>query len=108
MRPVTQVIAGVADSLPVPIDQYLDPTNVSLTVLNAGNDATYTVEWTQDDIWNTPQNTWTWFQGPANLIAATGNQAGALEAPVAAVRCRVTVAGAAPVSFIVRQAGAAQ
>ena len=104
MRPVfvsTPVAGG--NSPAVPLDQYLTPFNISLEA-DINGVATYTVEWTQSDIWNTDPATWIWQPGPANLVGAVTSQVGSLISPVAAVRCRQT-AGAGNVSFVVRQAG---
>lgn len=103
MRPVILTQTGAGSTAPVPLDQYLTPFEVSLAVILTGA-ATYTVEWTQDDIWNTNPSAWTWFPAAANLVGATDNETGTLTSPVAAVRLRQTAGGGSS-KLIVRQSG---
>jgi hypothetical protein len=107
MRPVQVSTAGSGtETAPVPLDQYLNPFSVSMACIVTGV-ATYTVEWTNDGIWDPAFDpaTANWFPGPANLVGAVDNEAGSLQAPVAAVRCRQT-AGAGSVTMRVTQSGA--
>lgn len=107
MRPVQVSTAGNGTATaPVPLDQYLTPFSVTMSCIVSGA-ATYTVEWTNDNIWDPAFNpaTAVWFPGPANLVGAVDDEAGSLSAPVAAVRCRQT-AGAGSVTMRVTQAGA--
>lgn len=106
MRPVTvQAGASPASSPVVPLDLYLTPFNVTLQCIVNGV-ATYSVEWTNDDVFSPTfdPNTANWFAAAANLTGATTNQVGTLQAPVTAVRVRTT-AGAGSVSMRVTQAG---
>lgn len=106
MRPVTVSVTGPGVTPPVPLDQYLTPFEVSLAAINPSG-ATYTVEWTQDNIWDPNFNpaTANWTNGPANMVGAVDTEYGTLISPVAAVRLRQTV-GAGTTQLIVRQAGA--
>jgi len=109
MRPVRVSTAGTGTATaPVPLDQYLNPFSVTMSCIVTGV-ATYTVEWTNDNIWDPAfnPNTANWFQAAANLVGAVDNEAGSLDAPVAAVRCRQT-AGAGSVTMTVTQSGAAR
>jgi hypothetical protein len=107
MRPVTVSTSGNGTSTaPVPLDVYLNPFNVTMQCIVTGV-ATYTVEWTNDDIWAAGWNpaTANWFPAAANLVGATTSQVGTLTSPVTAVRCRQT-AGAGSVQMRVTQSGA--
>lgn len=88
----------------VPVDQNLDPGNISIAVEVTGA-VTYTVEWTQDDVFAAAPGPFVWFPAAGNLVAATTTQAGAIVSPISAVRARVT-AGQGIVNLIVRQSGA--
>ena len=105
MRPVRVTTDGVSVSPPIPIDQYLNPTNIGLGVVISGA-VTYTVEHTFDDVFDPAFNpaTATWFPHPtlaALIVSADGN----LAFPPSAVRLNQTAgAGSAILNLI--QAGA--
>lgn len=103
MRPIVRSITGVANDVPVPLDIYLIPFNVSIAVTVSGT-ITYSVQWTQDDPFNPPAAGLTWFAGPTNLQAATDNEAGSLVSPVRAVRL-ITTAGTGTATMTINQAG---
>lgn len=110
MRPVTVSTTGIGAALaspPVPLDQYLTPFQVTLQCTVNGA-ATYSVEWTSDDIWAPGWSPLTanWFAAAANLTGAVDAEAGSLVSPVSAVRIRQT-AGGGTATMVVRQAGAA-
>lgn len=105
MRPVRVSTSGVSVSDPIPIDQYLNPTNIGLGVVVNGA-ATYTVEHTFDDVFDEAFNpaTATWFPHPT-LAGLSANADGNLAFPPAAVRLNQTAgAGSAILNLI--QAGA--
>lgn len=103
MRPITISQTGVGNSVPIPVDIYLTPFNVTLAVEVTGT-VTYSVVWTTDDVWNTPAANLTWNAAAANLTAATTSQVGSLISPVTAVQLQVT-AGTGTASLRVVQAG---
>jgi len=112
MRPIRLTVVGVNVSLPIPIDQYLDPTSIAVgIVINAGATGTYTLEHTFDDVFDSAFDpfTATWFEhdDPA-LVAATTNQDGNFAFPPSAVRLNVTVSNgnAAGITLNLLQAGA--
>lgn len=110
MRPITQTLtdaSGGAKATPViPCDLYLTPTNISLQVTVTGA-ATYTVEYTNDDVFavgynpNAASSQWTALTG---MTAATANASTTIVSPVTAVRMRQT-AGAGSTTLRVVQAG---
>lgn len=108
MRPVRQSTLGVMNTPIIPLDIYLKPFQVSLRAVITGA-PTYTVEYTEDDIWaagydpDAGTSTWLPLDG---MTAAVANAYTTLTSPVTAVRMRQTV-GAAPnaVALTVLQAG---
>jgi hypothetical protein len=105
MRPVRVVVTGIDVSAPIPIDQYLNPTNIGLGVVISAT-ATYTVEHTFDDVWDEAFNpaTATWFPHPT-LAAQSANADGNLAFPPTAVRLNVA-ASTGTVTLNLIQAGA--
>ena len=105
MRPVRITQTGVGVSLPIPIDQYLDPTNIGLGVTVNGV-ATYTIEHTFDDVFDPLFNpaTATWFPHPT-LVGQTANMDGNYAFPPTACRISQT-AGAGSTTLNLIQAGA--
>jgi len=111
MRPITySILNGPATGVPIPLDLYLNPFNVSLQVTITGA-PTYTVEFTNDDVYSPTYNpasgNWTALAG---MTAATANANATLISPATAVRIRQT-AGVGPANAVqlrVTQAGAAQ
>lgn len=105
MRPVRVVVTGIDVSAPIPIDQYLNPTNIGLGVVISAT-ATYTVEHTFDDVWDENFNpaTATWFPHPT-LAALSANADGNLAFPPTAVRLNVS-ASTGDVTLNLIQAGA--
>jgi len=104
MRPVRVTTSGVSVSLPIPIDQGVNPTNIGLGVVVTGA-ATYTVEHTFDDVFDEAFNpaTATWFPHPT-LQTLSANADGNLAFPPTAVRLNQTAgAGSAILNLI--QAG---
>lgn len=105
MRPVRVTTSGVSVSSVVPIDKYLNPTNIALAVIVNGA-ATYTVQHTFDDVFAPTFNpaTATWFDHPT-LAALAVNADGNYAYPPTGVRLNQT-AGAGSATLVVNQAGA--
>lgn len=107
MRAVRQTLSAGGAELgpPIPIDQYLNPTNIGLGVVIDAT-ATYTVEHTFDDVFDEAFNpvTATWFPHPT-LAALSANADGNLAFPPSAVRINIA-ANTGSVFFNVLQAGA--
>ena len=105
MRPIYQTVVGIATSLPVPIDHYISPCQLSLTGLVKTGAPNFSFQYTVDDIWaNTfDPATATWFPitGATGVLINTSLQ---FNIPATAVRLVSTVA-ATSVQFIVIQAG---
>jgi hypothetical protein len=104
MRPITLTTTGVQVSAVCPLDIYISPFNVTLDVVLNGA-ATYTVEYTDDDIFAKTFNpaTANWIPH-ADLTAKAAAAQGTLISPVRAVRLNQT-AGAGSASLRVIQAG---
>lgn len=103
MRPVTLSQTGVGNSVPIPVDIYLTPFNVTLAVEVTGT-VTYSVVWTTDDVWNIVAGSLNWNAAASNLTGATTNQIGSLVSPVSAVQLQVT-GGTGTATLRVVQAG---
>ena len=96
---------GVGGSIPIPVDTYLTPTNIGLSVEITGT-VNVTVQHTFDDIWSTnPSAILDWFDHPT-LAGETGNQDGNLAFPPRAVRL-LTNSGVGTCVLNLVQAGAA-
>lgn len=107
MRPITRALTGVGNDVPVPMDLYQRPFNVSIAVAVSGAAITYSVQWTQDDVWASGYNpaTGNWFAAAGNLTGAVDNEAGSIISPVTAIRL-ITTAGTGTATMRVVQAGA--
>lgn len=101
MRPVRVTQTGVGASVPIPVDIYCPSSDKGVYVEVTGT-ATYTVQVTPDDVYDSTV-TPTWFNvSNANLVAATTNQEGVIDDPCTAVRINQTV-GAGSTKLIVIQ-----
>lgn len=92
MRPIRQTVTGVGQTPPIPLDMNLNPFSVSLgVVLNNDPGVTYTVEYTESDVWaegyDPDMDTWIPLDGQEDAVA---NSNTFLVSPVTAVRMRVT------------------
>lgn len=106
MRPITLSTLGVQNTAVAPMDLYLTPFNVSLQAVITGA-PTYTVEYTNDDVFSPTFNPATANWTPvAGMTAAVASANATLISPVTAIRMRQT-AGAAPnaVQLRITQAG---
>lgn len=106
MRPVRVTVTGVAASAPIIISNYTSPCNVGIGIKISAT-ATYTVQFTFDDIFAASFNpaTATWYNSTDTLVVnATTNQSTNIAFPVTAVRINVT-ASTGTVTMTVIQAG---
>lgn len=105
MRPVRVSTTGISVSPPIPIDQYLNPTDIGLGV-DITAPATVTIEHTFDDVWDENFNpaTATWYPHPT-LAAVVADADGNYAFPPTACRINQT-AGAGSCILNVIQAGA--
>lgn len=97
---------ALGGSIPIPIDQYLNPTTIALGVVVTGT-VNVTVEHTFDDIFtDDPSTIHTWFNHDSgDLVGLTTNQDGNYAFPPRA--CRLfTNSGIGTAQFSVIQAGA--
>lgn len=108
MRPITRVQTNVGNDVPIPLDIYLTPFNITIQCVISGG-PTYTVQYTDDDVfavgYNPATGNWT---NHANLTAQTGNSIGTIISTVTAIRLQVTAVTAPTdsVQMRVTQAGA--
>jgi len=105
MRPVRVSTSGISVSPVIPIDQYLNPTNIGLGVDITGV-ATVTVEHTFDDVFAEDFNpaTAVWFPHPT-LAGIAVDSDGNYAFPPAGIRLNQTL-GAGSATLNVIQAGA--
>jgi hypothetical protein len=108
MRPVRLTQTGVGDTAPVPFNLYSAPTNIALGATILSGAATYTVQYTFDDVQEPGYDpaTGNWVDH-AYMTAKTASADSNIAYPVVAVRMRVT-AGAGTVRLVVIQAGGPQ
>jgi hypothetical protein len=105
MRPVQVSTDGVSVSAVIPIDVYLNPTNIALGVVITGT-ATVTVQHTFDDVFaeDFDPSTATWFDHPT-IDDATDDEDGNYAFPPRGVRLNQTAGTGSAVLTLV-QAGA--
>ena len=101
MRPVTVTVVGAGQSVPIPLDLYLTPFNVSLFLILVSGVIDATVEYTGNDVFN-PDEVLTWFPH-ADLQNEVASITGTIISPVRAVR--LVNAGTGTVSLQVVQSG---
>lgn len=89
---------------PVPVDTYLNPGNVNVSVTLTGS-VNYTVQYTLDDVQSMLPTQLNWFSAPAALVGASSNQAASISTPIRALRL-VTNSGAGTAKMTVVQSGA--
>jgi len=105
MRPIRVTQTGVGTSQVIPIDQYLNPTDIGLGVTINGA-VTATIEHTFDDVFDPAFNpaTATWFPHPT-LAGINASADGNYAFPPTACRINQT-AGAGSTTLNLIQAGA--
>ena len=94
MRPKKVTVTGVANSAWLPVDYKQDPTNIGIGCVLVSGTATYSVQHTFDDVFDSAV-TPVAFQN-SGINAATASADGNYAFPVRAVRLSVT-AGSSPV-----------
>lgn len=109
MRAIRLSLSSAASTVPIPMDQYLDPFNVGLSVdLSAGASLTYTVEHTFQNVYDPAFDpaTAVWYPN-TGLSAKTASTDGNYSFPVSAIRLRVSVYASGTATLNVLQAGIA-
>jgi hypothetical protein len=107
MRPIRLTVGSAAASQVIPMDQYISPFNVGLSVnLSAGANLTYTVEHTFDDVFapTFDPSTAKWYSH-ATLASQTASGTGNYAYPVSAIRLNVTPYTSGTATLNVLQAG---
>lgn len=94
MRPHTVTVTGVATSNWIPIDYKQDPMNIGIGCVIVSGTATYTVEHTFDDVFDSTVTPVAFAN--SGITAQTTNKDGNYAYPIRAIRLNVT-AGASPV-----------
>ena len=94
MRPKKITVSAVAASAWLPVDYKQDPMNLSVGCVVVSGTATYSVEYTFDDVFD-PAVTPVAF-ALSTINAATTSKDGVINQPVRAIRLNVT-AGTSPV-----------
>jgi hypothetical protein len=97
---------GVGASMPIPLDQYISPFNVSIGCDVTGT-INYTVQFTLDDVFaGTGVGPFTWFAHP-DITGSTADDTGTYISPVSATRV-LTNSGTGSVAVTLMQAGIGQ
>lgn len=107
MRPVRVQVGSATTSAVVPMDQYISPFNVGISVdLSAGANLTYTVEHTFEDVfasgWDPATARW---YPHSSLSAKTASSDGNYAYPVSAIRLNVTAYTSGTANMNLLQAG---
>lgn len=95
MRPKKITVTGVGTSNWIPVDYKQDPFSLSVGCVIVSGSATYTVEYTYDDVLD-PAVTSPVAFALSSVSAATTSKDGVISQPVRAVRLNTT-AGTSPV-----------
>lgn len=102
MRTVKLTQTGVGASAPVVVDYIGVPSEISWAVNTKGAPATYTIQYTPDDVFNTPAASVVWFNDP-NGTSLTANAINVIKMPVRALRLSVASGAAGGIDFTVNQ-----
>ena len=107
MRPVWLTQTGVGTTNPVPFNLYAAPTNIALGATLLSGAATFTVQYTFDDVqapgYNPAMGNWVDHPYLTDKVASTDSN---IAYPVVAVRLKVT-SGSGTVRLAIIQAGTA-
>jgi len=106
-RPIRVSVGAVAVSAPIPLNNYSTPFNVGIGCdLSAGGSATYTVQYTFDDVFAAGfvAASAAWFD-LTGITAQVADKDGSITAPCTAVRLNVTIWASGTVTMTVIQAG---
>lgn len=102
MRTVKITHIGAGASTPVVVDYIGSPSEVSWAVNTKGAPATYTIQHTPDDVFNTPAASVVWFNDP-NGTSLSASAANVIKMPVRAVRVNVASGAATGIDFTINQ-----
>jgi hypothetical protein len=104
MRPVVYTVTGTETSNVYPLDHYVSPFNIALSVLVSGT-SNYTVQYTFDDVFAKGYNpaTGNWVNHP-NLTSQTATQDSNIAYPVRGIRI-IANSGAGTATLTAIQAG---
>jgi hypothetical protein len=94
MRPKKVTVSSVAASAWLPVDYKQDPMNLGVGCVLVSGTATYSVEYTFDDVFDATVTPVAF--ALSTITAATTSKDGVINTPVRAIRLNVT-AGASPV-----------
>ncbi len=94
MRPKKVTVSSVAASAWLPVDYKQDPMNLGVGCVLVSGTATYSVEYTFDDVFDTAVTPVAFALSTINAATASAN--GVINTPVRAIRLNVT-AGTSPV-----------
>ena len=94
MRPKKITVSSVAASAWLPVDYKQDPMNLAVGCVVVSGTATYSVEYTYDDVFDSTVTPVAF--ALSTITAATTSKDGVINQPVRAIRLNVT-AGASPV-----------
>lgn len=105
MRPVVLTVSGVGSSSVCPPDNYVTPFNIALGV-NVSGTATYTVQYTFDDVFARAYNpsTGNWTNHPT-LAGQTATKDSNIAYPVTGIRLITTVGTTGSATLTIIQAG---
>lgn len=102
MRTVKITHTGVGATDPVVVDYIGAPSEISWAVNTKGLPATYSIQYTFDDVFNTPLASIHWFDD-INGVNLTISKNNAIKMPVRAVRLNVTSGAAGGIDFTIIQ-----
>ena len=103
MRQVVFTVTGVGESKVCPIDTYISPSNMGMSVIVSGT-ITYKVQYTFDNVFASTYDpaTGNWFDHPTLVGSASANSN--IAYPVTGIRL-VTTAGSGSATLTIIQAG---
>lgn len=102
MRTVKITHTGVGASAPVVVDYIGAPSEISWAVSTKGAPATYSIQYTPDDVFIAPAANVVWFNDP-NGTSLTANAMNVIKMPVRAVRLNVASGAAGGIDFTINQ-----
>lgn len=102
MRTVKITHTGVGATDPVVVDYIGVPSEISWAVNTKGQPATYSIQYTLDDVYNTPAASLYWIDA-VGATALTTPQHNVIKMPVRAVRLNVASGAASGIDFTINQ-----
>lgn len=100
MRTVKITHTGVGPTQPVVVDYIGVPTEITWVVNLKGAATTYSIEYTHDDIFNTPAADLYWVGATGGLTFSTN---GLISRPIRAIRMAVSLGAATGIDFTINQ-----